>query len=63
MTPLDWTDIFDKYRGKWVAFKSDRQTVVGSGDSLRAAKKEALDQGYENPITTRLPRTLRKFVG
>ena len=63
MTPLDWTDAFEKYRGKWVAFKSDHQTVIGSGDSLRAAKRAASEKGCSDPIITRLPKTLRNFVG
>ena len=63
MTPLDWTDAFEKYRGKWVAFKSDHETVIGSGDSLRAAKRAASEKGFSNPIITRLPKTLRNFVG
>ena len=63
MPAIDWTDAFEKYRGKWVAFKSDHQTVIGSGDSLEAAERAANENGCTNPIVTRLPKTLRNFIG
>ena len=63
MSAIDWTDAFEKYRGKWVAFKSDHKTVVGSGDSLKAAKKAAAEKGCDNAIITRMPSTLRNFIG
>lgn len=63
MNPLDWTDAFDKHRGKWVAFKRDHKTVAGSGGTLRAAKNDAAKNGCADPILTRLPKTLRNFIG
>jgi hypothetical protein len=64
MSPaIDWTDAFEKHRGKWVAFKSDRQTVAGYGDSLKAAKKDAAGKGCRNPIITRMPSELQHFIG
>jgi predicted RNase H-like HicB family nuclease len=28
---IDWTHIYNDYKGKWVAIKSDHKTVVASG--------------------------------
>ncbi len=63
MRPLDWTDVFKRYRGKFVAFKNDRKTVVGSGNTIRSAKIAAKKKGCDDPIITRMPRTLRNFIG
>jgi hypothetical protein len=52
---IDWTPIFEKYKGLWVALKADEQTVVGSGKTLQQALEEASRNGYDEPIVTRMP--------
>ena len=59
---IDWTPIFEKYKGLWVALKDDEQTVVGSGKTLQAALAEALKNGYDEPIVTRMPAELMTFI-
>jgi hypothetical protein len=34
---IDWTQIYQKYKGLWVALKDDEKTVVGSGESPQEA--------------------------
>lgn len=63
MNSLDWTGIFRSHRGKWLAFKPDHQTVVGTGSTLKAAKDAAAKKGCSDPILTRMPSTLRNFIG
>jgi hypothetical protein len=63
MNPPDWTRAFKKHAGKWVAFKSDHQTVVAAGDTLKSARKAAAEKGCNDPIMTRMPKTLRNFIG
>jgi Family of unknown function (DUF5678) len=60
---IDWTLIFEKYKGLWVALKDDEQTVVGSGKTLQEALEEASKNGYDEPIVTRMPEELRTFIG
>ena len=60
---IDWTPIFEKYKGLWVALKEDEQTVVGSGNSAREALDQARENGCEEPILTRMPEELIPFVG
>lgn len=60
---IDWTKIYEKYKGLWVALKSDEETVVGSGKTLKDALGEARKNGYENPIVTRMPNNLSAYVG
>jgi Family of unknown function (DUF5678) len=59
---IDWTDIYTKYKGRWVALEDDEQTVVGSGKTLEEALAEASQNGYDEPIVTRMPEELFPFV-
>lgn len=63
MAAIDWTKVYNKYKGLWVAFKGDEQTVVGSGKTARKALEEAKKKGYENPILTRMPDELLPYIG
>jgi hypothetical protein len=60
---IDWTKIYKKYRGLWVALKDDEKTVVGSGKTAREALEKAREKGYEKPILTRMPEKLVTYVG
>jgi len=63
MPAKDWTDIYNKYKGLWVAMKDDEQTVVASGSTLKEAADKAKQQGYNRPILMRVPEELMYFVG
>ncbi|MDO8503761.1 MAG: DUF5678 domain-containing protein [bacterium] len=60
---IDWTGIFKKYRGLWVALKSDEKTVVASGKTAKEAWLNAQKKGYSKPILTRMPNKLVSYVG
>ena len=60
---IDWTEIYKKYKGLWVALKEDETTVVGSGKTAREALEKARREGYENPILTRMPEKIVTYVG
>lgn len=59
----DWTDLYHKYRGQWVALRSDEKTVVGSGKTAKQAFDKAIAKGVVEPILTRLPDRLVPYVG
>lgn len=63
MKAIDWSKIYKKYKGLWVALLDDETTVVGSGRTLKEAKEVAKKKGYGNPIMTRMPERLIPFVG
>jgi NADPH-dependent 2,4-dienoyl-CoA reductase/sulfur reductase-like enzyme len=63
MRPLNRTRMAKKYRGKWLALKADRKTVVGAGGTIREARAAAAKKGHKNPVITRMPRTIQSFVG
>jgi hypothetical protein len=60
---IDWTKIYKKYKGLWVALKDDEKTVVGSGKLLKEAIAQASKKGYKNPIVMRVPDKLVSFAG
>ena len=59
----DWTKLYEKYKGLWVALLEDEETVVGSGETLHEAVAEAKKKGYDNPIVARMPEELTAYVG
>ncbi len=63
MLSMDWTRLYKKYAGLWVALKDDEKTVVGSGATLKQALAGAEKKGYQHPIVHRVPAKLEAFVG
>ncbi len=61
--PIDWTKIYKKYRGLWVAMQSDEQTVVASGKTAKEAWEKAKTKGCEKPILAYMPEELATYVG
>ena len=61
--PIDWTKIYKKYKGLWVALKDDEKTVISSGKLLKDAIAEAHKKGYKNPIVMLVPQKLATYVG
>lgn len=60
---IDWTKIYKKYRGLWVALKEDEKSVVASGKTAKEAWERAQKKGYKKPILTRMPEKLVTYVG
>ena len=60
---IDWSKIYKKYRGLWVALKSDEKTVIASGKSAKEAWEKAIDTGYKKPILTKMPKDLATYIG
>lgn len=60
---INWTNIYKKYKGLWVALKDDEKTVVASGKTAREAWEMAQEKGYAKPILTRMPKKLVTYVG
>ncbi len=63
MTTLNRTAMAQKYKGKWVALRSDRKTVVVSGNSAKGVFESAKGKGMKNPIITHFPNLIRHFCG
>lgn len=63
MSIIDWTKIYQKYKGLWVALKDDEQTVISSGKTLKETSKKAKEKGFENPIFMKIPQKVGYFAG
>lgn len=60
---LDWTRMFKKYGGLWVALKDDQKTVIVSGKTNEDVLLKAKQKGFERPITMKIPEKLIGYVG
>jgi hypothetical protein len=60
---IDWTSLYETYKGKWVALKDDEVTVIASGSKLRDVLSDAKKNGYEHPIVTKVPKKDVVYIG
>ncbi|OGE19672.1 hypothetical protein A3J19_02560 [Candidatus Daviesbacteria bacterium RIFCSPLOWO2_02_FULL_41_8] len=60
---IDWTEIYKKYKGLWVALKDDEVTVISSGKTAKNAWEQAIEKGFKKPILMNVPKKLTYFVG
>ncbi len=60
---IDWTKIYKKYKGLWVALLDDEITVIGSGKTAREALDRAKHKGCKKPILAHMPEELVDYVG
>lgn len=59
----DWTNIYKKYKGLWVALAEDEVTVLGAGKTVKEALAQARQKTDRMPYLTRMPDNLNAFVG
>ena len=60
---IDWTKIYHRYKGLWVALQDDERTVVSSGKTAQEELGQAKAKGYGNPILFRVPTEIVPYVG
>lgn len=60
---INWTNLFEKYKGLWVALDKDEVTVLAADKTAKVALKEARENGHKTPILMRVPEDLKAFVG
>lgn len=61
--PIEWTKIYRRFKGLWIALGDDESTVLGSGKTAREALEKARKKGYEKPILTHMPDQLGTYIG
>ena len=59
----DWTQLYKKYKGLWVALADDETTVLGAGKTVNEAVKQARKKTDKTPFLTRVPKKLTSYVG
>jgi len=50
MKAINRTEVLNKYRGQWVAFKQDQETVLTNGKTLKEVDLKVKKLGYPRPI-------------
>ena len=59
----DWTKLYKKYKGMWVALDNDQITVLGVGKTVKEAVEKAKVKTTKTPFLTRIPETLDAYAG
>lgn len=62
MKPIDLTNVFEHYKGLWVAL-TDSYTVISADESVRKVFNEAKQKGYKEPILFKVPEENIPFFG
>jgi hypothetical protein len=60
---IDWTKIYDKYKGRWVALEDDQKTVISTGKTAKEALVRAKAKGRNEPVLFRVPTEILPYVG
>ena len=63
MKAIDFTPIFKKYRGLWVALTEDQRKVIAAGKRAKDALEKAQKKGITRPILLRVPTEMIYYVG
>ncbi len=60
---IDWTKIYKKYKGLWVALKNDQKTVIAADETVKGVVKKANKKGFKEPILFHVPAKVIPYVG
>lgn len=52
---INFTFLYKKYPGQWVALASNEKTVFASGKTAKTALDVSKKMGHKNPILYRVP--------
>jgi hypothetical protein len=59
----DWKELYQQYRGQWVAIDDDLMTAIAHGESRREVKEAAAEKGKPNALVLKFPDELTAFAG
>ena len=60
---IDWSKMYKKYAGLWVALADDEITVIASDKKLVKAIEVSAKKGVNDPIVNRVPDEVVTFAG
>ncbi len=63
MKTIDWTNIYQKYKGLWVGLKEDQKTVIAFGKTVKEVMQKSQKKGFKEPILFKVPSKIIPFVG
>lgn len=59
---IDWTELFENYKGEWVALQDDEKTVIAHGKDAKKVWDEARKK-VTKPILMQVPTDVLAYVG
>ena len=59
----DWSEMYRKYAGKWVALADDEETVIAADENLKRTVELSEKKGHPKPILHRVPSEVVTFMG
>lgn len=59
---MDFTEIYRKYKGLWVALSSDEKKVVGKSRTVNGAVRQAQEKGIKTPYLFKVPTKIISYV-
>lgn len=60
---IDWTKIYKKYKGLWVALDEKEKKVVAFDKEAKKAFEKAQRKGVKIPILFKVPTEIIPYVG
>jgi hypothetical protein len=60
---INWSSIFKKHKGEWVALKADHKTVLASGKKAQTVIKKAKELGCNVPYLFHVPSNSDPYIG
>ncbi len=60
---IDWTNIYKKYKGLWVALKDDEVSVIASGKTVKEVMNKSQNEGFSEPILFKVPERIIPYIG
>ncbi|PIS14212.1 hypothetical protein COT65_00225 [Candidatus Shapirobacteria bacterium CG09_land_8_20_14_0_10_47_13] len=60
---MDFTKIYQKYKGLWIALSSDERRVVGKGKTVNVAVRLAQKSGVRTPFLFKVPMKIIPCAG
>lgn len=63
MKSINWSGLFKRYAGMWVALAEDEETVVAASKDAKVAFEEARKSGLKVPIMLKVPEESILYIG
>jgi len=59
----DLTEVYKKYKGKWVVLTSGEEKVMAAGSSVDTVVSEARAKGVKKPVLLKVPTKIIPYIG
>lgn len=60
---IDWTKIYQKYKGLWIALKDDEKSIIASGKTINEVIQKSNNKGFKLPIVFKVPSKVITYIG